>query len=75
MNKLVPPSSLSDDWKQIVKGVQALASDARMIGVYAKAGQLHTAAGLAFAHETGLHGIHESEIASRDGFKVCAVAI
>lgn len=75
LGKLVPPSSLADDWKQIVKGIELLASDAASIGEYAKADRLETPAGHAVVLASGRHGILEAEIARRDGFVTCAITL
>lgn len=73
--KLRPPASLASDWAQVLRGVESLATDAASLGVYAKAHQLATPAGGALIRATGEHGIHESAVARRDGFKTCATAI
>lgn len=75
LEKLVPPASLANDWKQIVAGVHVLAADAAKIGEYAKANQLETPAGQAFIARTGVHGIHAAAVARRDGFTGCAATI
>jgi hypothetical protein len=75
LRKLVPPSALASDFEQIVKGTETLASDAALIGKYAKLHQLETIAGRAIVAQSGKHGVVESEIARRDGFVTCAIML
>lgn len=75
LKKLVPPASLVSDYQQIVKGTETLASDAALIGKYAKLHQLETPAGHTIVIQSGKHGVAEARIARRDGFAKCATML
>jgi len=72
LSKLVPPASLSRDWKKIVDDMESVSQYTNGTARYAKEKQEKTAARL---YNQGLKvREHALAIAARDGFKDCSKA-
>lgn len=70
MAKLIPPASMTNDWKRIVAGTQVIADDTTKVGEYAVANKLQAARPLYLSGTKIQKRI--LIIAKRDGFKECS---
>lgn len=68
--KLVPPTALANDWKEIVAGAQTLADNVAKLGEYAKSNNIKAARPL-IASSSKIQE-HIQAIAKRDGFQDCS---
>jgi hypothetical protein len=72
---LAPPTSLANDWQQILTGARTLASDTAKVGEYARANQLQTPAVAGIIADRAKVEHQLLVIAKHDGFTDCAQTI
>jgi hypothetical protein len=70
MQRLTPPASLAEDWKQIVTDEQMIAEDTAKLGEYSKAN--NTSATLTIFHTAEKLQQQMLATATRDGFRECS---